>query len=251
MPLHTTEAIVIGGKDLGEADRIVHFYTRDRGKLRAVAEGARRIRSRFGGSLELFAFGKLVYFERPTKGLHKVNEFGLLESFRPLRETLELFVHGAYLVELVDLAMEEGDANEELFTLLLQALRLLGQGVEPALLQRGFEIRLLKLLGYLPELWSCVRCRAALPGTEPLLVSPSQGGVLCPACQKEGKDGLPISPPSLAFLKGILRMEFSTLARIGLAPEAKTELLTLLRAWLFHVLGRGLRSADFLNHLGS
>ncbi|MBI3990347.1 MAG: DNA repair protein RecO [candidate division NC10 bacterium] len=249
MPLHTTEAVVIGSKDLGEADRIVSFYTRDRGKVRAVAEGARRIRSRFVGSLELFAFGKLVYFERPNKSLHKVNEFGLLEPFRALREALELFVQSAYVVELVDLAVEEGEANEELFSLLLQALRLLAQGVDPALLQRAFEIRLLKLLGYLPELRSCVLCRTPLSGAEPLMLSPSQGGLLCQDCRQEGGDGLLISPPSLAFLKGVLRMEFATLARIGLSPEAKAELVQVLRAWLFYFLGRGLRSADFLSRL--
>ena len=78
MPLHSTDAIVIGGHDLSEADRIVVFYTQAGGKVRAVADGARRLRSRFGGSLQLFSHGRLVYFERPNRTLHKVNEFGVV-----------------------------------------------------------------------------------------------------------------------------------------------------------------------------
>ena len=73
MPLQTTEAIVIGGHNLGEADRIISFFTRRLGKIRAVARGARWVRSRFGGTLELFTLGHLVFFEWPNRTLHKIN----------------------------------------------------------------------------------------------------------------------------------------------------------------------------------
>lgn len=249
MPLQTSEAVIIGGKNLGEADRIVAFYTREKGKVRAVAEGARRIRSRFGGSLELFAYGKLVYFERTGRTLHRINEFALMEPFRALREDLDLFVHGSYLLELIEVSMEEGEANEELFSLLLSALRLLNLGKEPAALHRAFEIRLLKILGYLPELERCILCRASPLGMGELEVSPSQGGLLCHRCSSTVRDGLPLSPPSLAFLRQALQVDLHLLNSAGLSPAQKEELQSILRACLLYFLGRTLRTADFLSRL--
>lgn len=258
MALQTTEAVVIGGKNLGEADRIITFYTREKGKVRAVAEGARRIRSRFGGSLELFAYGKLVYFERPGRTLHRINEFALMEPFRRLREDLDLFVHGSYLLELIEVSMEEGEANEELFSLLLSALRLLTFGQEPAPLHRAFEIRLLKILGYLPELERCTLCKAVpepVGGTVrelSLQMSPSQGGLLCHRCSSTVRDGLPLSPLSLAFLRQALQVDLHLLHPLEFSPAQKEELQSILRACLFYFLGRTLRTADFLGrlHLG-
>lgn len=255
MPLQTSEAVVIGGKNLGEADRIVAFYTREKGKVRAVAEGARRIRSRFGGSLELFAYGKLVYFERTGRTLHRINEFALMEPFRALREDLDLFVHGSYLLELIEVSMEEGEANEELFSLLLSALRLLNLGKEPAALHRAFEIRLLKILGYLPELERCVLCKTSperfvgAVHEPPLQLSPSQGGLLCHRCSSTVRDGLPLSPPSLAFLRQALQVDLHLLNPTGLSPAQKEELQSILRACLLYFLGRTLRTADFLSRL--
>ena len=110
VPLHSTEAIVIGGHDLAEADRIVVFYTKTLGKVRAVAEGMRRIRTRFGGSLQLFTEGQLVYFERPNKTLHKVNEFSVVRSHQLLREDLDRIALASAAVEAVSLGAEEGGA---------------------------------------------------------------------------------------------------------------------------------------------
>src|SRR3972149_11026797 len=95
MGLRRTEAIVIGGHNLAEADRIIPFYTREVGVVRAVAQGARRIRSRFVGSLELFTHGHLIYFERPNRTLHSINEFAVLHAFPALREDLDRLAHAA------------------------------------------------------------------------------------------------------------------------------------------------------------
>jgi len=251
MPLQTAEAIVIRAQNLGEADRAITFYTRGKGKVRAVAEGIRRIRSRFSGSLELFAFGTLVYFERLNKTLHRINEFALLEPFQHLREDLELLIHGSYLLELTDASVEEGEVNEELFFLLLQALRSLAAGREPALLHRAFEIRLLKILGYLPELRSCVLCRISLPGSGTLALSPSQGGLLCPECQPGVRDSSLLSRASLTFLWEALRTDFVAFIEVKPPQEVGVELAELLRGYLSYFLGRSFRSVDFLARLSA
>ncbi len=249
MPLRQTDAIVIGGHNLAEADRIVPVYTRRFGKLRLVAAGARRIRSRFGGSLELFTFGRLVFFEREGKTLHRINEFAVLDSFASLREDLDLLGRGAYLVDLVASLTEEADRNEGVFHLLHQGLRHLAWTQGSELLVRGFEVRLMAALGYQPELKACVRCRASLPEEAPLALSADAGGLVCPRCASGASDASPVGPEAVAFLRRALVTDLSRLARPALTGSAPRELEDGLRAYIQARLGRGLRSARFLELL--
>lgn len=244
MGLKSSEAVVVGGHNLGEADRIVVFYTRRYGKVRAVAAGARRIRSRFGGSLELCTHGRLVYFERPNSDLHRLNEFALWEPFHALRSSLELLTAASEVAELGGIAGVEGEGSDELFALVVGTLRGLNTGIEPSLNLRAFEIRLLRTLGYLPELGTCVRCRKGLPeGIQSFGLN--EGGLLCFVCRGEALETTPVSPAALAFLQTALRREMD-FSRVGLNPSASEELRSLLQTFLEFKLGRKIRSARFL-----
>jgi DNA repair protein RecO (recombination protein O) len=249
VPLHSTEAIVIGGHDLAEADRIVVFYTNAAGKVRAVAEGARRLRSRFGGSLQLFTEGRLVYFERSNKTLHKVNEFGVIRSHHLLREDLDRIVLGSAAVEAVAAGVEEGEASPELFSLLADGLDLLEGATRPALVTQGFFLHLLRLLGYRPELSECVQCRAPVPAQLDGHLSPSLGGLLCARCRVSVSDALPASSTALGFLRGASDSTLRVIDRISILPLVLQEVSKILLAFLRHVLGRPLRSAEFLARL--
>jgi DNA repair protein RecO (recombination protein O) len=249
MPLHSTEAIVIGGHDLAEADRIVVFYTMTAGKVRAVAEGARRIRTRFGGNLQLFAQGRLVYFERPNKTLHKVNEFAVIRSHQALREDLDRMVLGSLAVEAVALGVEEGEAVPDLYHLLAEGLEVLEESARPALVMQGFLLHLLRLLGYRPELSECVRCRNSVPPRDDAYLSPSQGGLLCAGCMQGAADAIPTSSGALGFLRGASGSTLRVIDRVSILPQVLQEVSSTLQAFLRHVLGRSLRSADFLARL--
>ncbi|NJD69732.1 MAG: DNA repair protein RecO [Candidatus Methylomirabilota bacterium] len=246
MPLHTTEAIVIGGYNLGEADRIIPFFTRRLGKVRAVAKGARRLRSRYGGTLELFTLGQLVFFESPNRTLHKINEFSVVDSFAALKADLGRLSRGAYLVELAGASVEDGEVNEEIFLLLRDALTLLVLHDDPRLL-RAFEIRLLRIVGYLLELYRCLVCRSALgTGAEPA-ISPTRGGLVCPGCLPRAPDGISIWLGSLGFLRESLHDNLKRSLALPLAPPHATNLQEVLRACIAHFFGKRLRSLAFLS----
>ncbi|HSB69228.1 MAG TPA: DNA repair protein RecO [Candidatus Methylomirabilis sp.] len=249
MPLHSTEAIIVGGHDLAEADRIVVFYTETLGKVRAVAEGARRIRSKFGGSLQLFTQGRLVYFERPNRTLHKVNEFAVIRSHQPLREDLDRIALGSTAVEAVSSGVEEGEAHPELYRLLAEGLDLLEAAARPALVLQGFMLHLLRLLGYRPEFAMCVRCHQPLPLAASAHISSGQGGLLCPGCRPGIADAAPVSAEALGFLRGAGGSSLRLMDRIAIPPQVFREVSDLLGAFLQHVLGRRLKSADFLSRL--
>jgi DNA repair protein RecO (recombination protein O) len=249
MPLHSTEAIVVGSHDLAEADRIVVFYTNTTGKVRAVADGARRIRTKFGGSLQLFTQGRLVYFERPNRTLHKVNEFAVIRSHQPLREDLDRIAFGSTAVEAVAIGVEEGEAHPDLYRLLAEGLDLLEDATRPAMVLQGFMLHLLRLLGYRPELAECVRCHKTLPVTTSAHVSPSQGGLLCPGCRPGSADALSVSSEALGFLRGASGASLRIMDRITLSPLVLQEVSDVLQTFLQHTLGRRLKSADFLGRL--
>ena len=248
MGLRRSEAIVIGGHNLAEADRIIPFYTRDLGIVRAVAQGARRIRSRFVGSLEPFTHGHLVYFERPNRTLHSINEFAVLHAFPAVREDLERLAHAACVVELVAVSSVEGDPNPELFVALLAALDLLNAGARPDIVLRAFEVKVLKLSGYLPELHACVVCRRALGEGAGASLNPHQGGLICSGCG-QGLPAAALSGPAVAFLRGAARLDVATAARAQLPQGVPEELARALGQYLPHVLGRSLRSATFLERI--
>lgn len=245
MPLQTTEAIVIGGHNLGEADRIVPFFTRRLGKIRAVARGARRVRSRFGGTLELFTLGQLVFFEWPNRTLHRINEFSVIEPFTPLKEDLGRLSRGAYLVELAGAAVEDGEPNEEIFLLLRDALTLLVSYDDPRLL-RTFEIRLLRIVGYLLELYRCLVCRSALGQSNELAVSPARGGLICPNCRDRAQDALAISLESVEYLRSVLVGGLQESLTSPLPAPHSRDLQEVLKVCIAYFLGKNLRTQTFL-----
>ncbi len=246
MPLQTSEAIVIGGHNLGEADRIIPFFTRRLGKVRAVAKGARRIRSRFGGTLELFTLGHLVFFESPNRTLHRINEFSVIDPFAPLKADLGRLSRGAYLVELAGAAVEDAEPNEEIFLLLRDALALLVSHDDPRLL-RTFEIRLLRIAGYLLELYRCLVCRSPLEQTIELAISPARGGLVCPKCQVRLQDKISISSESVNYLRSVLVGGLEISLTTALALPHGHDLQEALRVCTAYFLGRNLRSTAFLN----
>jgi len=246
MPLQTTEAIVIGGHNLGEADRIIPFFTRRLGKVRAVAKGARRIRSRYGGTLELFTLGQLVFFEWPNRTLHKINEFSVIEPFAPLKADLDRLSRGAYIVELAAGAVEDGEPNEEIFLLLRDALAFLVAHDDPRLL-RTLEIRLLRIAGYLLELYRCLSCRVLLDQANDLVISLSKGGLVCSKCQARAQDKLPISQESLAYLRAVLVGGLDRSLAAPLSPPHDHDLRELLKGGVAYFLGRTPRSLAFVN----
>ena len=135
MPLLRTEGIVLHAWDLGEHDRLVTLYTREHGRLSAVARGARRLRSRFSGALELFTWGDAVGFEREGRGLVRLDYFDIREPFRRLRDDLECLGQGARMIEAVARLTAERDAQPLCFALLLRGLRALEAGASPARVQ--------------------------------------------------------------------------------------------------------------------
>src|SRR5213596_1319514 len=131
MALGKSAAVVIGSFDLGESDRVITFYSREYGKVRGVAKASRRMRSRFGGALELFTLGQLVFFDTGRSDLVRVDHFDVLEPFAALRTDLETLGEAAWVVEVVGRTTGERDRQPALYGLLVRALRAMEVSARP------------------------------------------------------------------------------------------------------------------------
>ncbi|MGH3104160.1 MAG: DNA repair protein RecO [Gaiellaceae bacterium] len=239
---YRTEAVVLRSFRLGEADRVLHLYTLDRGRVGAVAKGIRRTKSRFGARLEPLSHVQLLL--HPGSGeLHTVTGADLVRSHRAAREDPYRLGVGLVGLEAMLRLFTEQEANERAFTALVRFLDLADAlpvrassrpGLDPLVL--AFQLKLLWLSGYQPHLGSCVEC-----GAEPPLVGylPQAGGAVCRAC---AAGSLALSAGALAAIDGLLRRPLAEAGEVGRDPRECREALEVIVSSYEHHGGFRLRT---------
>ena len=249
MGLGTSAAVVIGSFPLGESDRVVTFFSRDFGRVRGVAKAARRIRSRFGGALELFTLGTLVFFDTGRSDLVRIDHFDVSQPFARLRESLETLGEAAWVVEVVGRTTGERDRQPALYGLLVRALRAMERSARPARVAVCFGVRALDVLGHRPRLDRCVECGRAYPFARPAL---AEGGVVCepcrPAASPVGAGAVPVSPATVAAFARLqdIRWDEAVASPVG---RAGPELREVLDTYLSRLIGQPTRSGRFLREV--
>ena len=230
---------------IGEADRIVTIFTPELGKVRAVARGVRRTKSRLSGHLEPLTYVAASLSHGRT--LDVVSEAQTVRSFRGLREDLALMSKAMYLADLCDAFLVEREAGHDLFALLMECLDALESSAEPSRLLPWFEVRMLGLTGFGPELHECVECRLTLvPGD--YVYSSDLGGVVCDGCRAaSGGAVLPLSVGANKVLRYYERRELGDALGLAVPPPVSREVSRVLRAYVRHVLERELKSVEFMD----
>ena len=240
------EAVVLRHSDWGEADRLLGLYSREQGKLRAVAKGVRKLRSRKAGHLEPFTRVKLMLAR--GRDLWIVTQAESVDAYLPIRENLESIGLASYVVELLDRFSYEEGANRQIYQLLIETLARLSQADDPFLAIRYYEVRLLDLLGFRPDLNNCVHCREAIRA-EDQFFSAEFGGAICPRCHTFVPSARPISVHALKFLRHIQRSAFPEAARAQIPANVRQEMEQILQFYLTYLLERGLNSPGFLKEI--
>jgi DNA repair protein RecO (recombination protein O) len=238
-----TEALVLRTRDLGEADRLLVLLTPARGKLRAVVRGARKPKSKLGGHLEPFTHVSVELVQ--GKNLAIVTGAQVLHSFLPVKEDLVRLGQASYVCELTDCFAPEGEENRPLFDLVVSSLSSLAEGGETVL--RCFEVRLLGIMGYGPEMRVCSSCRATL--TSPGAFSPSLGGGLCPACALVEPGAFRVSPAAFQTLRYLQTAAPASVLSARVDAHVLRELGQVLGGYTRYILEEKPRSATFLENL--
>ena len=259
--LYRTEAIVVRRRDQGEADRVLTLCT-PLGKLSVIAKGVRKVRSRKAGHLELFTHTRLVV-ARSRSSWDVVSQAEMVEPHDALRGDLMRGTYARYVAELYDRFVAEGEGGEALFDLLRRTMGYLCQVEDrraASLLIRGYEQRLLTLVGFRPEWERCVGEREGHPCGQPLEASgsgpfgldPERGGGLCPQCYQaaRGQRGvLPLSPAALRLLRACQREPFARLRERRVTPALLDEVERAMYRYLTYHLEQNVRSTRLLKQL--
>lgn len=234
--------------DYGETSQIAAFFTRERGRISAIAKGAKRKGSRFAGALEPLQLCEVVCFRgREGGGLHTLSELDVLDTYRGVRQDLRRLHAAAYVIELLRAALPEDAPQPEVFDLAtgtLSRISALEVELDPAVVVQ-FEARLLELLGLFPKVDACVECGGAL-STGRVAFSARLGGALCSSC-RDGRDRTAREVPhgTLQALE-VLGRSPDRAARLRIAPAQRSELRRLMNEYLAAALERELRLAKFI-----
>lgn len=232
--------------NIGEADRVVTLYTREKGKLSGIAKGARRARSKLAGASELLTYGR--YFLAVGRDLDVITQTEIRESFPGIRKDLNRIAHSTYLVELVNALVEEREPNFDLFDTLLSSLYLLEAEVDPEIVARHFELQIMSIMGYRPHLDQCLRC-GKTPSGEGIMFSPSLGGRACDECGPVPDDVVYLSGESAGALRKLLTAEPRSLKDLLVPPAVKEELAGAIRKYVRYRTDRELKSPEFIRAL--
>ena len=244
--VYRTDAIVLRRVDLGEADRVLTLFTPQHGKLRAVAKGARRPGSRKAGHLEPFTLVNLLLAR--GRELDIITQAEAVQTFPQVRADLLRLSLAAYVAELTDrFGIQESDSHG-LFQLAAETLDRLDRDAVPEVALRYFQVRLLDLAGYRPELFRCVSCSNPAQPVDQYF-SLSEGGLLCPSCGPQREDARPLSLSALKILRHTQRSSYEQAARPTLSPLVTQEVDGLLESYLSYLLERKLNVPAFVRQV--
>lgn len=235
--LYRDEGIVLRSIKLGEADRIVTLYTRANGKVRAVAKGVRKTKSRFGGRLEPYTCIDLMAY-RGRKDLDTITGADIVDAFPGVHRDLETLASAAVMAEMIEKITPDREGAAPVYGLLAAGLRALGSGLGSGVLP-AFMVKLLSLSGFNPSLHDCAGCGAgSLLGG----FSSSLGGAVCESCWLDDPDAVGVAPDRLVVMAKLLTDDFGAPMEAGLADE----MVTILRPYTEYYLERPLRSFRLL-----
>lgn len=242
-----TPAIILKRRDFGEADRLLTLITPDRGKLDTIAKGARKATSSKTGHVELFTRADMLISR--GRDLDLVVQSEMTEPYLALREDLRRSAYASYSAELLDKFTAPGDEDlGRAYTLLEKTLHHLCVEDDLRLVTRYYEIHLLDVLGFRPELHECVYTRQEIQA-EDQFFSYAEGGVVTPKAAQNAESLIPVTMITLKMLRHMQRSPFKLVKTVQINPKLHHDLEQILLGYITFLLERRLQSVDFIRRL--
>lgn len=242
--LYRVEGLVIRSLDYGEGGKIITLFTEGAGKAGVLARGAKKTGSRFSAAVQPFTYGEFVFYR--GSGLGTLNSADIIASHHRLREDLLLSAAAAYLAEMTDKLVADGEAAPRLYHQLLAALTALDDGKDAQTITHIYEMNVLAHAGYMPVLTHCAACSE--PTDHPLL-SFHHGGLLCGNCKGQDAEALHIGTPLVKLLRIFARVDLNRIGQIDLKAETKETLKHVMRSWMDRHVDMRFRSRHVLEQL--
>jgi len=218
--VYKADAIVIRSREYGEADRLITLFSREKGKIEALAKGVRKPKSTQRGGTQLFTYADFMLYRGKT--LDTVSQVQARDSFIHLWDDFDKTIASSGMAELLDIATVREQPEPELFTLTLSMFYLL-KYLDPYTAQAAYALRLMKINGYLPAMDTCQECGRSLI-QEQAFLSSEEGGIFCAVC-KNNKPVRTINPGSLAFMRQLLKVDLDKIDRLRWNKKMREEIL--------------------------
>jgi len=240
------DALILRHQRWGEADRLITIFTREHGKLRIVAKGARKTTSRKAGHLEPFMRSALQLAQ--GRDLWIVTQAETINAFLPMREDLQRLSIASYVIELLDKFTYEDGSNPQLFRLAVETLERLCTTDSIFVVLRYYEMRLLDIMGYRPQLFQCIGCQEEIKA-EDQYFSALVGGVICPRCSHQYEDIRKISVDALKYLRHFQRSTYKEALAATPGENVMQEVEKIMQWYLTYLLERAINSQVFLQQI--
>ena len=242
MPLRDSEAIILQSYPLGEADRLISFLSRTMGRVRGVAAGARRPKSRFGSTLERMSYVRIWFYERETRELVRINQCELIESFIGVFQDYAAGVALTLLAEITEAVLPDREPSDPAFRLLLLTAQTIKARREVELSLNYFALWTLRLGGWLAPLDRCAHCGKEL--TASVYANPAAAGWYCADCRGAGMKM--ISQPAVAAARKLMGVHLDKIKSSEFPKPALRELLRHSLDLLEHQIERKLVTREIL-----
>ncbi|HEV2298243.1 MAG TPA: DNA repair protein RecO [Candidatus Acidoferrales bacterium] len=242
MPLRDSEAIILQSYPLGEADRLVSFLSRSMGRVRGVAAGARKPKSKFGSTLERMSYVRIWFYERETRELVRINQCELIESFVNVFQDYAAGVALTLLAEITEVVLPDREPSDPAFRLLLMTAQTIKARREPELALAYFALWMLRLGGWLAPLDRCARCGKELAAA--VYANPVNAGWCCAECRGIGMRM--ISPGAVDAARVLLAARLDKISGVAYPKIVLRELSRHLLDLLEHQIERKLVSREML-----
>jgi len=240
------QAVVLRHFEYGEADRILTLFTLERGKIKAIAKGVRKIASRKAGHLEPITQCNLFF----AKGhdLSIITQAETINAFLKIKENLALTGQAAYVIELLERFTYEEGENRDLYNLLVDTLVRLEENPFPRTVIHYYEVRLLDLLGFRPNLQNCSVCGKPVTAQDQYFYAQG-GGAACPACGRAQTDAWAITMPALKYFRHFQRSNYRQVQSLEIPVDVEKELGLLIEKYMTYLLERSLNTPRFIRDI--
>lgn len=247
MPVFRTEAITLGRTDYSNSSQIITFFTRNYGKIRTLAKGFKRSSGRHSSkAVDLLTYYQILFIKKEHTSLHTLTEAVLQNNYPTLRNNLDKYFKASYMAELVNEFTGENDPSEQLFDVFLSTLAGISKDTDATLWLLAFEIKMLKILGYLPEWGRCVNCKNSIQQLSGVLFQAKEGGVLCRRCQIRFQDGIIVPTGAILIAGRLADMNLQRLERVKIQQSICVEIEKMLRYYITFILNKGLNSWKYI-----
>ena len=248
MPIFHSEAIVLRSFNLSEADKLITLMTNRYGKVKCVAKAARKIKNRFGASIEPMSHIRLIYFGNETQTLYRLNHSDIIQSFQEIRSDLQKIYTGIYFSELIDSLIPEMHPDLNVFQLLQDGLKTLKTIGSIDTLTRIFEMRLMCLAGYAPQLNHCTTCKK-VDYTTKIGFSFERRGIICELCSLQVNPEIYFQIGILKYLKKLKTIDIKHASRLKFPKGTELEIEQLIHRFILSHTGRELKSYPFIKDM--